>query len=245
MLRKFVVRLVKLLRDPDFRAQIARQANVAVRDARSFWRYSKRYAKEWLELRYGWRTLLYDMQDINRAIERLGADERLRIIKRQASSGVISTDVRTHTFAWFGGTLEVLSTSQISLSARGTFAAKASVSPILQVNPVVTGWELITFSFVIDWVFSVGSALKAMSAVALASESTGCTGIQVLVEREPSMGSIVPYGGTSLSMAVSGKAFAEYVIRSPGDPSYAPRLNLNLSLTKLADLLALLRVAMK
>lgn len=118
-------------------------------------------AKKWLEARYGYRPLVYDIEDIFAAIarERSFVSEGRGHISWDLSNFVSQTTDR-------GTTLRTLETT---ISGTGTVRSYsryiAENIDRISVNPLVTGWELIPFSFLVDRFINIGNWFKAISPV--------------------------------------------------------------------------------
>lgn len=225
-------RLVRILKDPAFRRQYF---DLLLRD--------KKQAKQWLEYRYGWRTLMYDIKDLRKALNNLG-NKRTRFSERVGTSISGSTDNFVSHEVTGSQTGEGYDSSESwTISVRGTVTADIE-PPTFQFNPVVTGWELITFSFVIDWFLSVGQALEAMSFLMLATNYTAAAGIQGEFNRtwEYVPGTLVnpPWAVSN----VSGRSTSTGILtaRSPTSVSKTPKVRMNLDVSKLIDLASLARV---
>jgi hypothetical protein len=61
-------------------------------------------------------------------------------------------------------------------SIRGAISAKIDVSAV-RLNPFETAWELVPLSFVLDWVYDIGTSIRALSFSAVASEYTSSIGV--------------------------------------------------------------------
>jgi hypothetical protein len=197
----------------------------------------------WLEWRYGWRTLLYDMQDIENAIN--SVDSGLKRVRGQKGysdeySEDLSLDTDYYGGAYCCGNLwRRDGIRRITLRYHG--AAVADVDPPeIYVNPLVTGWEIITLSFVVDWVYNIGQFLMSLSTVAIARGTVQAGGCKVTVVTS-SYGSWTTKGDKYSGNSWDSSAFSEELtIRRPASPLSAPHLALNLNVGRITDLLALL-----
>lgn len=131
-------------------------------------------------------------------------------------------------------------TTTVTCSARGSVAALIKKQGA-HFNPVVTGWELVPYSFVIDWFVDVGSTLKSLSLAVVADEVTAAYGYHISAERvfsfnmvaKPSYSKMRSYqnnGGSVYTM--------EHTVRSPILLSNLalPQPRLKLDSFKLADM---------
>lgn len=121
---------------------------------------SKAAANGWLELQYGWLPLLNDVygsaellaQKVSRQVfEKVSASvtANRKTILRPAT-GVISVADLTWTskmYLWFG-------TSEVS----------HTLSQVGLTNPAHLAWELLPYSFVVDWFLPVGNYLSSLDA---------------------------------------------------------------------------------
>lgn len=130
---------------------------------------------EWLELRYGWRTLLYDIEGVESAISRLRDIERTA---SKASSQYAKTAVRDHSrvynFASADATYSFI--ENVELGVRGSIFTDF-VPPAFQFNLPATIWEKLTLSFVADWFFTVGAAINAISLAVLSDSYSSAYGL--------------------------------------------------------------------
>lgn len=194
--------------------------------------------KFWLELRYGWRTLMYDIQDFMKAIESL-EDKRTRKEKRvgRQYSGVINRygeDVSSpHTRFWS-------ETISYHVSVRGSVVADIDV-PKFKFNPLVTGWEVLHFSFIFDWLVNVGQALDAITFHLLASNYQSAGGYRIDFETAGNVGvKVAGPGHATFSGSYKGSGF--YKKRFPAAVDPTPRVRLRLDPFKIFDLIALIKL---
>lgn len=131
----------------------------------------------WMEYRYALMPLIYAIGDVNDLIKQRNAlyqTDRARA-SIQIDTNAIPTPAPTRfLYDSFSGTAVVRSTVKTGYNS---FALQRVLSNI-GINPFVTGWELIPFSFVIDWFINVGDNIKAQTSVDLSSQKVGCTSIR-------------------------------------------------------------------
>jgi hypothetical protein len=196
----------------------------------------------WLEGRYGWRTFFYDLRSLDEAIRNFD-ETRTRHSERsgkQHTTSVLSSSTIDHT-TW-GYDLVQETTSVISM--RGSVVADITV-PKFQFNPLQTGWELIPFSFVVDWFVNVGSALAAINFIAFSSNYSASKGYKITICRETTTANVWHNGGTSfdfLDFSFGMNARSEGMIekRVPCGVPILPSFSVKLNAWKVVDLLALL-----
>jgi hypothetical protein len=199
-------------------------------------------ASTYLEGRYGFRTLAYDMQDFEKAMARIN-DQRVRF--REGVSAGTHTNVQAGTWTenWTSYSLNTHAwTKESTYSARAVVVADIE-PPKLAFNPLVTGWELTTLSFVVDWFVDVGQYLESLSFLALARTWYGGYGYKIDVTTNVSTLSVQPYTSQVNSVHVDYRANAHgtLVSRSPASTlSYLPLIKVRLNEFKVLDMLALL-----
>lgn len=243
LVRKGMARLIKVFQDPNSILKFFKKNG---RDWRTMTRLS---AKEWLEYRYGWRILYYDILSIIEALETL--DQKFSRITRTA--GVTSTDqeviVQDLSHSLRSGTLAInfqrTSTLNWVLGTRGVVTADIR-PPKLQLNAVVTAWELTTFSFIVDWFINIGGWLDALSYATITSKDSSSTGIKVkLTASADSVYTSKTGSKAACVTSVSGftgsaTSQGEYSLRTPTSVPYVPLIKVNLDGLKVLDLSAIL-----
>lgn len=191
----------------------------------------------YLEGRYGWRILIFDLIEINDLLANLD-EERKRVTERVGYSGSY-TNVWSATRAGGYGLFETTFQDKVSWSVRGALAADFS-PPKIRINPIATAWELIPFSFVIDWVINVGQLINSASFVALASKYESAAGYYLEIEREVIDQTLEAQGNWELiSISQTGTCTAKLTSRTPVRVPKLPSLQLNLDSFKIMDLVSL------
>lgn len=147
-------------------------------------------ASLWLEMRYTWRPLLYDIKSINRAITRLenglpeplcrgwAADEVSASPQRSPEfkgganfvNGTISStlSLKGQAGGYEDGRLKVSGTASVVSHdfKRATVGVQVTTRVATMFDPAVTAWELVPYSFILDWVITVGDLIAAFSPFA-------------------------------------------------------------------------------
>lgn len=131
-----------------------------LREMRKSWRTNdhKLVQNRWLEYRYGWIPTVMDINTlVNKPLGIPGTVCRGFSIKRYDSSGYREGDwhySQTGTF-----------TSQVSafLTPKDPFMKTASQYGIA--NPALVVWEMVPYSFAVDWVFDIGGYLEHLGAL--------------------------------------------------------------------------------
>lgn len=198
--------------------------------------------RAWLEGRYGWRILMYDLMDIQKVISDLDS-QRTRFKQRTGESFSFSEQVQ-ETVSDNAATITATYLDRWEVSLRGNVIADFR-SPKFRFNPITTGWELITFSFVIDWVIDIGSWLESLSLLALAADYRASVGFKVTYVRYQSGMSWNfhddpdGFGTWSGSYSQDATVNCERVFRTPYSVSKHPHILPNLDVYKIMDLVAL------
>jgi len=130
----------------------------------------KELANNWLELQYGWKPLLQDVQGVMQSLAQLNignasvqdvsafatSDERYSTPLTQNTGGVIyaaGTSVRI-----------INSRCKYSLRYRVDDHAKAFLRQTGFLNPINLAWEVLPWSFVVDWFLPIGNYLQGINA---------------------------------------------------------------------------------
>lgn len=208
----------------------------------------------WLELRYMWRPLAYDMQGAYEAYRRLteGMESPLqRAYATREGSNSTTRIVSTPSVAYRDGASgglhsHAVISSQVATVTRTVHASvglKVTTRDVHMTDPFVTGWELIPFSFVFDWFVTMGDMLAAFSPFAtgqlmyatLATEDVSiirCTNVPTLQSGSTAIEQIAAVP------CIQQKTVINYrrVLASPV-PTLA--IDVNLNMAKVLDLIAL------
>lgn len=191
----------------------------------------------WLEARYGWRTLIYDLEGLQEVL--LSFDEaRTRYRKNSGLQNQYIADLSKTTV--FTGNYDRVETgaAQYDISVRGNVIADIQ-PPKFSFNPITTAWELVPFSFVVDWLFNIGTALASLSFLAMSSKSVAAAGYYITLDRNYSFNLV----STSSTLTWAGSGFVEesasWTHRHPASIPLLPITKLRLDVSKIIDLLAI------
>lgn len=118
-------------------------------------------ANTWLEVNYGWRPLLSDVENALQAqlnlMERSDADFRIRSSTSRAAG---ESDWRNQDDGHYTvGAFQVTGKFQVYDSSMRDYNAIG----LTNLSSVV--WEVIPYSFVVDWFFPIGSYVEALTAL--------------------------------------------------------------------------------
>ena len=129
--------------------------------AKRFW---SRIPSNWLELQYGWKPLL---SDVYGALAHLNQVDRGPLI--HVEGRVTDTSTRDITLGTgLSGVscyarLETKATAYVNLWYELNSPALAEFSQLGLVNPIEICWELLPYSFVVDWFLPIGPWLSALT----------------------------------------------------------------------------------
>ena len=217
------------------------------------------FSESWLEYRYGWRTLAYDMQDINTSLERL-AGLKSRPNRGTAyhantasftavnatvipSSNVGNNPSIPGILARFSGTFSQVRTR----SVRGSVMIEAVANDLAFIDPLTTLWEIVPYSFIVDWFVNIGDLIKAYSPFvsgnvlhgvlshsdSLVSTTTMVPSNARLVNNYPlASGYTHIFNGPTIMRVVETETYD----RAPASPSFSLHAKLNVDARKLVDL---------
>lgn len=195
----------------------------------------------WLEARYGWRILIYDIEDVYKLLTNLG--KQTNRVRSKSLDGSSSTETSTTTVAWgTQGNESYTTTTSLSVQHIGRLVADFS-PPKVRVNIPLTAWELVKFSWVVDWFFHVGQWLEALSFLGMQSSYTSAWGCAVKVSRQVTHPVFTPIGSKSIVLTShkgSGLTTATYLVRNPCQVSILPQWRVDLNLGRIIDALALI-----
>lgn len=217
------------------------------------------FADAWLEYRYSFRPLYYDMLDIQKSIDRFNAGISSPLCRgwetRESSPGSLTASSTVPGFYLDTGLAP--STSIIgmddgyiyrtisgscsrSVRGRATVGVQATTRVLTQVDFAVTAWELIPFSFVLDWFISIGSAISAFSPFATGAFRYGTWSLfDVSTSQVDS--SFLGVGGVVQTSSSPSSVSLIIETKSRELSSVTPTLavDVNLDISKVIDLVAL------
>lgn len=214
---------------------------------------AKLVSEVWLELRYAWRPLIYDIEDINEAIQRLqaGVETPLRRAydtekaHSEKSSSTASTTITVGaagSLGYAGYAIRQDSTSSVEISLHSSVGVWVTTRVATMADPLVTAWELIPYSFVLDWFISVGDMLAAFSPFATGHLAYATLGVKT-TQIERSSNTIIPQAGyvvyKNSMIACSRTRTTTSYVRRIANPKPTLGVQIDLSTFKVLDLVAL------
>lgn len=199
----------------------------------------KDLASAWLSGRYGWRILYFDMVEISGLIKNINEKRRNRYVQKSGNSFSGSSTSTVLGYSDANQQWDYKCTTSWDLSVRGVVAADVSI-PTMSFNVDSTAWELIPYSFVVDWFVGVGTWLNAMSTIKSASSTFASGGFLVTMKREVTLENFSGKGDYSGSAYYLGKSDGKLTLRVPQSVSTIPQFNVRLDDLKIIDLIALM-----
>lgn len=130
---------------------------------------TKDLANNWLELQYGWKPLLQDIRDSMEALARynLANADIVHVTGSATVEDKVTSDVGLFEYgAVVGGKLITTTNSHFKYGLRYQISSHL-VSFLAQTgftNTLSLEWEILPFSFVVDWFLPVGNWLQTFSA---------------------------------------------------------------------------------
>lgn len=181
-----------------------------------------------------------DMMSLQEAILRID-DGRKRFQERDGARNSFTRSQIVQNWNWSTSSGTIIRIDQINVSVQGMVVADI-VPPRIHFNPVKTGWELITLSFIVDWFINVGQWIDAMSFLAIqtgytASASSKCTItsnyiLENVMAKSPS---------TITNIALSGTTHSVEVMRVPTNIPLGLTTIRRLNFLKVLDLTLIVR----
>lgn len=127
------------------------------------------FASLWMEARFGWRILYYDILSAQEAYQRFREKEDVLYKRYTVTEDSHEDWEEPWTPIRNGGSFTPWDTrwvsSRTSVGRAGCMGHIDLSSPV-SVDPIITAWEVIPYTMVVDWFFNVGDALQAWSPLA-------------------------------------------------------------------------------
>ena len=124
---------------------------------------NKTVSETWLEIQYGWKPLLKDIHDLDQTVRHLlSRDHQIRV-----SAGAIETKSPPPFGDWrYKGTYVSVEKCKTTFLATLTNRYAAELQSMGVINPLGIAWELLPFSFVVDWFIPISKTLEALTSTA-------------------------------------------------------------------------------
>lgn len=130
----------------------------------------------WLELQYGWRPLLQDVYGSAEFLAKKQSHEIHRVVRSKITQPFSDDSYGPASPNYWDVLIEKQSSFDYNCTVRFTTtgAELASAKEAGLLNPLSLGWELLPFSFVVDWFLPVGNYLNSLDATIGLSFNSGC-----------------------------------------------------------------------
>jgi len=196
----------------------------------------RQMSNDWLSYRYGWRVLLFDLNDLTDAIVNL-SHTMVRLSEKTGDRSNSFTVTETTNSGFYTNRVYRY-TRQVEILRRGSVVADIAV-PKFKFDLIQTAWEKIPYSFVFDWIINVGQYLSTLDFIWMSTDYTASVGCLVKMKKELFITTTLkPYcTGTEFCTASSS---GELRWRVPTELSNRPHLNVKIDGLRLADLISLL-----
>lgn len=196
-------------------------------------------ANSWLLARYGWGPAMMDLEAITAIIQdKAGATQTL--IKAIATENADETATVKALYEDSAVKLEFIRSDHFTVQTKAVVAALyAFQKGAAKINPLTTAWELIPYSFVIDWFVSVGNAIDAMSVVLRASEIKVSNCAKIICSSSGYIKTTAK-NGYQRGDQLTTNSVATLKSRVPGELTLLPSLNPQITPKRTADAAALL-----
>lgn len=214
---------------------------------------AKQIADLWLEFRYAVRPLVFEMENAVRALEKsISENERHTARGFVKSEDISITDAELTALPYATYTQRTKTSYKYEARAGCLYSVSGAIDGLSLTlglgSPFETIWELVPFSFILDWFFNVGDIISAWEKNAsLVILGTWVT--ETLIETSDidaidvtHQWNSIGYNGVSMSVSNPGtKRVVRTVQLRTIDPSrpIIPSVKVNLNVAKLSDLAAI------
>jgi len=130
----------------------------------------KDLAENWLELQYGWKPLLMDINGVLNSLSTFqGGEPTVRRVTASSSASSSSSSSLNLSESNVGPSRGIANTRtktqcKIQISFMLDSPLKSFLAQTGFTNPLNLAWEVLPFSFVVDWFLPIGPYLSALSA---------------------------------------------------------------------------------
>lgn len=171
-------------------------------------------ADAWLAMQYGWRPLLSDIYGATQLLAERASDFERHVAKSKA----VRMDTVNTTVGGLHGTWKCKTEFRVVVKHTGIFdVTQSTLNGLANVgltNPAQLAWELVPYSFVVDWFLPIGNYLASLDATAGVTLSEGSL---VVYEKWRCQAEYVPHSsgyGVVYEGSGSGYSSKTRVVRS-------------------------------
>lgn len=234
-----------------FIKELAQPKNRGVITPKGLIRAGTAAASKWLELRYGIMPLVYDLQSYVTLVSNVNKRRRVRFTSSKEGETVLAStsNTSTHTFRvdrtqYYRSRKDIVSSGVL---VEPTPDGLASIPDRAGFDRLVsTAWELVPFSFVIDWFLNTSDFLAAHEGrfrlnvlASWTTRTTSITGLYGLVTEGRNYGTGTTYVGTYMRTYSANESYTRYSRVANPNLSPLPSFQLKLNWKKVTDLAAL------
>jgi len=211
----------------------------------------KNIPNRWLELQYGWKPLMSDIYGALTTLDGYNSDTKAYHVRVKGSAKQVERF--TQQFAsspyWWRETVERRHHVKTILYYTLNSPAQAALAQLGLTNPLALGWELVRYSFVVDWFLPVGNWLSTLDADFGWRYETGCQSVFTKLGVESYSGHIPntsssTYENYTVGPSAKGYRFRRTILGSPPGVGL-PHFKNPLSSPHLANALSLLTQAFR
>lgn len=128
------------------------------------WSQTRDLSSGWLELQYGWKPLIQSVYGAAAYLSRSHVNSEYRVFHARGSINDTNQERSESTHSRLTIDTSVNMTKKVTLKVRLTSPVLADLQSLGITNPAFTAWELVPFSFVVDWAIPIGSFLSQLDA---------------------------------------------------------------------------------
>lgn len=134
------------------------------------------FGDNWLQYRYGWRLVVTDIASLMKTLYNVLSTRPpiLRVTSWDANERIYSWNLGQRSLTMPNGTAlctyDLTQKTRFVVQVRGGYVYELQSVPLATgqsfglTNPAVWAWEVIPYSFVLDWAVNVGSVLEGITA---------------------------------------------------------------------------------